>query len=650
MRKFSFLLFSTLIAVCAFAQDHPPQNNAILHRGLAIGEIELSKIEVSEAPTVKKVSHWTVKVAITAPAPTGGIDVSLAADPDNSATVPAIVNVPEGETEASLIIGANPLAKEGTIYANYVVTKSASLPIPEPVSYDETITKIVAREHAFMENIKMVHPLVETYIQNLHESKTHEVGPTSDTYFLARLSLTDGGYVDSTTFDQKTAKRHFFSLPKMPTFFAALTERHFVAQGFAQMTVLDPDMKGDNYRFKYVRREFIGEIRTMVFDMVPREGGPKGLFVGRIWVEDKGFNIIRFNGTYSANSRTNVYLHFDSWRSNLQPGLWLPTYVYSEETGDQPKNALPPYHNYFFKAQTRLWGYDSDPSKHNTEMTAVKIEDDAVQDTQQVRDYSPLESERMWQRTAEDNALDHLQKIGLLAPTGDVDKVLTTVVNNIIATNNLDIPEVRCRVLLTTPIESFTIGNTIVVSRGLIDVLPDEASLAAMLSHELAHIALGHRIDEKFAFNDKFFFADENTFQRMSFSRNPLDEKAADDKAQDLLAHSPYKDKLSDAGLFLKALQFRSVLLTNLIHSHLGNPLETKKTVGKMGMLMVGSPELEEKNITQTAALPLGSRVKLNSWDNSLMMMNFKPVAKLSAQDKMPFEVTPLFVYLTRVE
>jgi Zn-dependent protease with chaperone function len=79
-----------------------------------------------------------------------------------------------------------------------------------------------------------------------------------------------------------------------------------------------------------------------------------------------------------------------------------------------------------------------------------------------------------------------------VAPEGEVDKVLLTVVNNLIVTNNLDLPRpVRTRVMITSPLETFSVGNTIVVSRGLIDVLPDEASLAMVLSHELAHIVLG---------------------------------------------------------------------------------------------------------------------------------------------------------------
>ncbi len=97
--------------------------------------------------------------------------------------------------------------------------------------------------------------------------------------------------------------------------------------------------------------------------------------------------------------------------------------------------------------------------------------------------FHPVMAQRSWDRQAEDNVVDRLERLGLLAPEGEVDKVLETVVNNLEVTNNLDIqPEIRCRVLLTSTLESFTIGHTIVFSRGLIDVLPDEASLAMMVA------------------------------------------------------------------------------------------------------------------------------------------------------------------------
>src|SRR5205814_2004713 len=225
----------------------------------------------------------------------------------------------------------------------------------------------------------------------------------------------------------------------------------------------------------------------------------------------------------------------------------------------------------------------------------------------------PVQSQHLWEREAEDNVLDRMERAGILAPDGEVSKVLQTVVNNLEITNNLNIePEVRCRVLLTTPIESFTIGHTIVISRGLLDVLPDEGALAMILSHELAHIALGHKIDTKLAFTDRFFFPDPDTFQRMNFERSLLDEQAADAKALELLNNSPYKDTLATAGLFLKQVQERASVLPNLIRPHLGNPLGSKTAV-RLAPVAGAAPQLE-KTVDQIAALSLGARINLDPW------------------------------------
>jgi hypothetical protein len=242
-----------------------------------------------------------------------------------------------------------------------------------------------------------------------------------------------------------------------------------------------------------------------------------------------------------------------------------------------------------------------------------------------------------------------MQKIGLLAPPGEVDKILQTVVNNLLVTNNIDLQsDVRCRILLTSPLESFTIGHTIVVSRGLLDVLPDEASLAMVLAHELSHIVLGHQFDTKLAFNDRMFFPDEESFQQFGFKRRASDEEAADVKALELLKNSPYKDKLGTAGLFLKALQERAPDLPNLIRPHLGNSLADGKSI-RMSALLASAPQLDPQRTDQIAALPLGGRIKLDPWTDQVEMAKAKPVALASAKEKMPFEITPFFPYLTRI-
>jgi hypothetical protein len=587
-------------------------------------------------------------VTLNMPAPFD-VEVSLAADPSNVAKIPSHVVVPAGATSTSFLISTaltKPVIGEGdanvTIYGNYGVTRHASFQALAPTSFGQTVDRLVERERAFVTAMKRLHPLAETYIQNLREDNNHKVEPTSDQYFLGRLDLSDGPE-DELFKDQHSGLGlggHFLNP------FAGIFSRKFMPRGFAQMVMLDSDFQKSNYYFTFVRREFLGDVRCVVVDVQPKESAPKGLFTGRVWVEDRDFNIVRFNGTYTPHSRYSYYLHFDSWRSNLQPGQWLPAYVYIEESDD--KRALAPFHSLYLKAQTRFWGYDIEKLKHQQEFSEIQV-DSAEDQSTASEDAGPVEAQRMWERLAEDNAIDHLQKVGLIAPQGEVDRILQTVVNNLIITNKLDIvPEVRCRVLLTTPLESFTIGHTIVVSRGLLDVLPDEASLAMLVAHELGHIALGHRINTKFAFTDRFFFPDQNTFQRLDFERNPADELAADTKALELLTTSPYKDKLSDAGLFLKALQARAPQLTSLIRPHMGNSLGNANTT-RMSTLVATSPQLRTDTIEQIAALPLGGRIKIDPWSNQLRMMKPRPVALLSAQEKMPFEVTPFFPYLTRL-
>jgi hypothetical protein len=511
-----------------------------------------------------------------------------------------------------------------------------------PASFNDVLDRVVQREHLFVAQMHHMRPLVETYLQDLKTDKDGTVSPMKDQYFLGRLDMSDGPE-DTLFVGQPGFGRRM--LNKLTGLYAM----HFLPLGFAQMVVLDTDFQRKYYNFTFVRREFLGEVRCLVIDVEPKEGSGMSRFMGRIWVEDQDYNIVRFNGTYSPHPKTSYYLHFDSWRLNMRPGSWLPAYIYSEES-DFKYGITKSLH---FRAQTRLWGYDLKALNKNSEFTQILVDsptDSSVKDQSDVAaDATPVVAERLWERQAEDNAVERLQKIGLLAPPGEVDKILLTVVNNLLIGNNIDLQgDVRCRILLTSPLESFTIGHTIIVSRGLLDVLPDEASLAMVLAHEVSHILLGHKFDTKTAFNDRMFFPDEESFQRLDFRHRPAEEEAADTKALELLKNSVYKDKLGTAGLFLKALQERAPVLPNLIRPHLGNSLASGKSI-RMSALLASAPPLQPQRTDQIAALPLGAHIKLDPWTDHLEMAKAKPVALTSAKEKMPFEITPFFPYLTRL-
>lgn len=523
---------------------------------------------------------------------------------------------------------------------------AAQTPAQAPVTVQAAVDRIVQQEARTAQRLRAYSPRIETYIQE--ERPDAEMGrvPVKDHYFL--------GQVD---FHGTLGERSFTASPGFWTQFRTGLSRDFAngvifnQAGFVAMMLPDPgrfDRK--HYHFEYVRQEFLGNVRCLVFDVTPLPNTGRGTFMGRIWAEDQGYNIVRVNGTYLHAEAMSRYFHFDSWRVNVQPGLWFPAYIFSSDSVD---NNIPLIgHTLHFKAESRLWGYNLKIAHHQQESTELIVEDTSAQTPPtDVDDYSPIESQRLFERDAENNYLDRLQKAGLLAPDGPVDKILETVVNNIEVTNNLNIdPPVRCRVLLTSPLEVFAVGHTIVISRGLIDVLPDEASLAMVLSHGLAQIALGYQLDTRFGFDDHLIFPDTQSLKRLKLSMNEHDEDAIDTKSLQLLEHSPYKDKLGNAGLFLRQLEARAKELPSLLDAQLGNPLGWGGHVHRLTQLMDHAPALQQRNVAQVAALPLGARIKIDPWNDDISMMKTQPVTLLSAREKMPFEVTPLRPYLIRIQ
>lgn len=536
-----------------------------------------------------------------------------------------------------------------TLRVIFVVLALSVVPLraaDQPDTLTQVVDRVVAQEKQEMNTLKQYSPLVETYIQEMKADKDMGSVPAGDKYFLGRAELAKGVELEPLTGNTKGHKV-FSGLGSVFTM-----QMDFLPRGFLQMIYIDDtDFDQQHYKFDYVRREFLGEVRCLVFDVTPLPHTGKGRFKGRIWVEDQDYHVVRFNGGFTGSTSSSFYFNFDSWRVNAGPNLWLPAFVYSEESDLHYAVGK----TLQFKGQTRLWGYNLGHSREEEELSKVLVESPtAIEDqTQTANDLSPVQAQRSWDRQAEDNVTDRLERLGLLAPQGDVDKVLETVVNNLEVTNNLDIePEIRCRVLLTSTLESFTIGHTIVLSRGLIDVLPDEASLATMLAHELAHVVLGHRIDSQYAFFDNTLFDDKDVFRHFGFARTPQEEQAADAKAAELLRNSPYKDQLATANAFIQALDQRSKEIPNLISPNLGDHVPVNLTMASTTVAAAttpaDAPAATAAATPQIVALPLGGRVKMDPWDDELEMLKSKPVGTVAEREKMPFEVTPFMLYLTR--
>src|ERR1041385_2135503 len=253
-------------------------------------------------------------------------------------------------------------------------TPPAPSPVPAapapPTTMDQVVDRAILREHALITFLQTRTPLVETYLQNLKLGPQMGPSPRDDHYFFGRLDLSDS--VDRR--DYLSGDSSFQN--RMLGGFTKLFKFEYKPIGFSWMIFADrDDFDRAHYDFKYVHREFQGDVRCIVFDVTPKKDAGKGRFLGRIWVEDQDFNVVRLNGTYAPRPRNAQFFHMDSWRLNLIPGFWVPAYIYSEEgdfsSGSKDKMA--------FKAQTRIWGYDLKKNGKEDELTQVLV-DSSVKD------------------------------------------------------------------------------------------------------------------------------------------------------------------------------------------------------------------------------------------------------------------------------
>jgi len=518
------------------------------------------------------------------------------------------------------------------------------------------IQRAIAQEKVLIRNIQLRTPLVETYIQDTKpDAKLSEV-PFADHYMLSRVGFGETFFDKTYTPKQEQARHGFFkgSHEAIAGLTKALhldTQFSYSDTGFMQMMFIDPSgFDLQHYEFSFVQREFLGSVRTMVFDVHSRADGKDiGRFNGRIWVEDQDGNVVRFSGRHSgpaAIDTSKFYFHFDSWRVNVQPGIWLPVAVYVEATQrtESDKSAG-------LKAQTHFWGYALKLPSRDSENVTIKV-DDAVDRSSDSQDVGPLQAAHMWNAQAEKRAIDRLVAAGLVAPEeagGFENKVLDQIVINLAVPNNLAFTgQIHPRVLLTDTIEATTVGNTILMSRGLIDSLPNEEAIASVIAMELAHIAMGHQIDKRFTFNEDQLFPDTATFQKFNLNHSDADNDAAAKKAMEYLENSMYKDKLANAGLYYEQLADRGTVLKALTTPSLGDSLLKPDGAPWMAELERMAPKLNWDDLSQTPALPLGSWLKIDPWDDTVHMLNATRYAPVNARDKIPFEVTPIFYKLQR--
>ncbi len=502
-----------------------------------------------------------------------------------------------------------------------------------PQTQDPLIVRMAASENAMLARIGKQAPLVETYLQVV--SRKGE-SPVTDRYYLHRIDL--GSVIRETMYDQPGRNCSKFSTALK---IASLSVRHapisFNSAGFVEM--LSPGIHGfdpANFKFEFLRNEFIGNVKTAVYDVLPAK---LGYFRGRFWIEEQG-NLVRFTGAFAGNGSEShpLYLHFDSWRLNVKPGVWLPAAVYVEE----------PVPGGILHGQMRIWGYGLDTRLHDPSSSVTVSVENAVDRSGDGTDIDPLASLQAWKDLAASNVLDKLERAGILAPHSSFDSVLDQIVVNLSVPNDLAFAgPVHCRVVLTTPIEATTVGSTILISKGLIETLPTEEAIASVVAFELAQLMRSNSVDTRYAFADRTIFPNRAVSRSLYLAHSLQDDEKAAAVAVALLKKSMYGDKLGSISLYYQQMALGSGKLKGLFRPETGDSLVSP--AGKPWMLaqLAGyGPRLEPGNPHQLAALPLGSNLVVDPWSGEVRLTDAPRVMPQTVDENRPFEVLPVYFRL----
>jgi len=484
---------------------------------------------------------------------------------------------------------------------------------PEAPPSQNIIKRIVWGERGFLGKLGAF--TFETVVQR--EGQTGDTA--GDFHKFGSAALTPAGFVVS---EYAPA----FMTPKKPT---GVRRWPLLTPGFVQMIV--PDVAGvdqSRYDWKYKGQELLGDVHCWVFDLTPNTAAGYGLFTGRIYISKNDLAIIRFDGTYTHDPRKpSPYLHFVSSRIKTGPDqLWMPASVYVEEHD----TIRPIQGSTRLKARATFWGFHPIISTGN-ESTGIRIPKDQPAIVSKDLPTSPQVHD--WYLEIESMVITWMEAHSLLAPKGNVDRVVEAVITNLVEASGVDYQwPIHARVVLTTPLEVFTIGDTVVISRGLIDVLGSESALALVLAPQVAHVLLGHHIDTNYSFPDRFLQPQDQVVQRLTFRRTAPEIGEADPLGLALFSKSSYKSKLADAALFLSGVTKNCQQMSTLFRPVFGNPIPGCNHPGPFDRLLELTPPAEDK---QLPALPLGSRVRVDPWSGAIEL-----IAPL--QENAPFKLIAL--------
>src|ERR1700722_9343234 len=401
------------------------------------------------------------------------------------------------------------------ILANASVAQNANSPSRElidGVPKVEVTRRIFEGEQATMRRLRIYSPIVETYIQSLWPDTSAQM-PIDDVYFLSKVDMSSDFFVG----DDGKAMLFGRSEESRRVLDDNGQRQELYPAGFIRMLFIDrQSFDSDTYRLTYLHPAMLGGIDCLLFAVDPIKADRSGRFQGQVWVERKGLKVIRVQGTFQGErlklgQRLNplrrsagFFIRFDCWRQVIAAELWAPAYVNIDENVPWKAIGGDGTTDVHYRGHVSVWGY----SYLGSFQGRLPRRSDAAEDYDQV--------------------VAGLERDGLLGPPENIERSLNEIVGEIAEHSHFNIPLIRCRVLLTTPVEMFHTGNTILISRGLLDMVPDKSTLAVLVAHEMAHVLLDDSVNEPSEYTQSLFEYDgPGEFPRLVAVKHGGAEEAA---------------------------------------------------------------------------------------------------------------------------
>ncbi len=411
--------------------------------------------------------------------------------------------------------------------------------------------RIFAGERNMIAGLRDTSPVLETYLQSLWPNAKES--PIDDAYFLSTINFKR----DLSSLGHSRRGYQTFLFGGIPASRKVRlnngTKWALSPDGYLDMMFVDiEDFDADTYDLKYLQKDTWGRTSCLIFSVAPKNTRRGGQFKGQIWVETSNFKIIRIEGTFTVSplsflkrqvgGKVPLYFSFESVREEVAPGYWLPSYTYFDEN----RRWQDIYHNgetdFHYRGHIFIWGY-----KNTNPETVAKGGDDS-------------------------DVILRLEKDKLLASPGPVEQRLNAIARQILVASDIHLPDIRCRVLLTTPIEIFSVGDTIVLSRGLLNILPDESVIAVLLAREIANLTMGGiRIRPKTLFHGSLFHeTGTKDFEGLGIYESSEEDAAAWKNALVLANRAGYSNGIGYTSLFFAQLVQHSKQIPNLVQARFG--------------------------------------------------------------------------------